>query len=312
MERIEQKLRVAAGDKNGSSGSAKQQIFMLGDMQLYAGEQPANGAASKPPSVLAADEEDDGDGEEEEEEEIEEADESSDISADDSNSVMADAMLLSPSSSADSLNRSAEAIVPHFEDTNAELAARIKSEEDRRAITRAMIAASSYQTEEDIEEEEDTEQALEAAMESGLSAQEIAREASSQRRAVRRHDPTTRVASSTIFLYRLCDLVCYYFIFVAVYAFQNTLQLSIHTDTLMWSSFYLTALTAVALTTVHWLERRQDHIGARLLAHEQSVGGDARSAAGNKRTKVLKVKKASWRKLSSSAHTTHTGTHPQT
>jgi hypothetical protein len=255
----------------------------------------------KQPPAVPDDDDDDGDGEEEATDAV---DESSDLSADESCSIT-DAVLLSPAHPADSLERRTDHIVAHFEETNAELAARIKSEEDRRAITRAMIAASSYQTEEEAEEEEDTEQALEEAMEAGLSAQEIAREASSQRRAVRRHDPTTRVSSSTIFFYRLCDLVCYYFIFVAVYAFQNTLQLSIHTDTLMWSSCYLVTLTIVALLTVQWLERRQDYIGAKLLAHEQSLGGDARSAASNKRTKMLKVKKASWRKLSSSVNTAH-------
>ena len=303
MERIEQKLRAQAGDKNAL---ARQPPAMLGDGQQRAGEQPAaNGAVSKPPPPLSDDDEEDGDGdgEEEEEEEPEEADEGSDASVDDSTSTATDAVLLSPVHPAESILRPAEKIVPHFEETNAELAARIKSEEDRRAITRAMIAAASRQTAEEAEEDEDTENALEDLMEAGLSAQQIAREASSQRRAVRRHDPTKRVASSTIFFYRLCDLVCYYFIFVAVYAFQNTLQLSIRTDTLVWSLIYFLSLTSVALLTVYWLEGRQDDLGARLLSLEQSIGA---TAAGNKHTKRLKVKKASWKKLSSSvAQCTH-------
>ena len=304
MELIEQKLRANAGGKRATTSK---QVTMVEDgQQGGANGQTTNNAVTKTTPALAEDEEDDGDGDEEEDDEdTEEADDGSDMSADDSSTTAADAVLLSPARTAATVDRKTDSIA-HFEETNAELAARIKSEEDRRAITRAMIAASSYQTEEDVEEEEDTEEALEAAMDAGLSAQEIAREASSQRRAVRRHDPTKHVSSSTIFFYRLCDLVCYYFIFVAVYAFQNTLQLSIHTDTLMWASGYLVVLTTVALLTVQWLERRQDSIGATLLAHEQSIGGDARSAASNKRTRLLKVKKASWRKLSSSVLTAHT------
>ena len=305
MERIEQRLRASAGEKARPNDG--QQTVLLGDGEprLVEERHATNGVASKPPPQLPEEEEEGDDGEEAEEEEQSEAvDDGSDNSADESSGIMTDAVLLSPLHPAAATGRTTEQIVPHFDQTNAQLAAQIKSEEDRRAITRAMISASSYQTEEDVEEEEDTEQALEEAMEAGLSAQDIAREASVQRRAARRHDPTKRVSSTTIFFYRLCDLVCYYFIFVAVYAFQNTLQLSMRTDTPLFSSLYLAGLTAVALSTGHWLQRRQDELGAQLLKHETMIGGYARSAQ-NRRTKKLKVKKASWRKLSSSATATH-------
>ena len=186
---------------------------------------------------------------------------------------------------------------------HAFLMARVKAEEDKRAVTRAVLAAASYQSEEQQQEEEEVEQALEEAMEAGLSAAEIAREASSQRRAVARHDPINRVSSSLVFLYRLCDLVCYYCIFVAVFAFQNTLQLSITGDTLLWCTLYLVALLAVTLTAMQLLEQKQEDIALSLLSQQQQQHRPSLTLrphpAPSKKVKRLKIKQASWRKLSS-------------
>ena len=180
---------------------------------------------------------------------------------------------------------------------HTELMTRVKAEEDKRAVCRALISASTHQTEEEIEEDEDAEDALEEALQAGLSAQEIARQASSQRRLVIKHDPISRISSSSIFLYRLCDLVCYYIIFVAVYAFQNTLQLSIHTNTLLWSSAYFLGLLVVALLLVSTLEGQQESIGrSRLLQEEKSQSFHDR--INSRRLKRLKIRQASWRKLS--------------
>ena len=181
---------------------------------------------------------------------------------------------------------------------HTELMARIKAEEDKRAVCRALISSSTHQSAEEIEEDEDVEEALEEALQAGLSAQEIARQASSQRRLLIQHDPISRISSSSIFLYRLCDLVCYYIIFVAVYAFQNTLQLSIHTNTLVWSSAYFLGLLVVALLLVSALEGQQESIGrARLLQEEKTQSFHDRIS--NRRLKRLKIRQASWRKLSS-------------
>ena len=180
---------------------------------------------------------------------------------------------------------------------HAELLARIKAEEDKRAVCRALISSSEHQTAEDIEDEEDAEEALEEALEAGLSAAEIAREASSQRRFLSAHDPLSRISSSNIFLYRLCDLVCYYIIFVAVYAFQNTLQLSIHTDTLLWSSLYFFALLLVALSLVQALESRQDAIARQRLEQEER-SQSLHDRLSNRRLKMLKIQQATWKKMS--------------
>ena len=135
-------------------------------------------------------------------------------------------------------------------------------------------------------------------MEAGLSAQEIAREASSQRRLLSKHDPINRISSTAIFLYRLCDLVCYYAIFVAVYAFQNTLQLSIRTDTLLWSWAYFICLLIFTLALVGVLEGRQERIGRQRLEQEE-VSQSLHDRLANRRLKQLKIAQATWKKLSS-------------
>ena len=184
----------------------------------------------------------------------------------------------------------------HPSGRHSELLARIQAEEDKRAVCRALISSSTNQTAEEIEEEEDAEEALEEALEAGLSAAEIAREASSQRRFLSQHDPLARISSSNIFLYRLCDLVCYYIIFVAVYAFQNTLQLSIHTDTLLWSSVYFVGLLIVALGLVQALESQQDAIGCLRLEQEQR-SQSLHDRLANRRLKKLKIQQATWKKV---------------
>ena len=136
------------------------------------------------------------------------------------------------------------------------------------------------------------------ALEAGLSAQEIAREASSQRRLLSKHDPMQRISSSAIFLYRLCDLVCYYAIFVAVYAFQNTLQLSIRTDTLRWSWAYFLCLLTLTLGMVSALEGRQERIGRERLEQEEA-SASLHDRLSNRRLKRLKIEQATWKKLSS-------------
>ena len=180
---------------------------------------------------------------------------------------------------------------------HTELLARIQAEEDKRAVCRALISSSTQQTAEEIEEEEDAEEALEEALEAGLSAADIAREASSQRHFLSQHDPIRRISSSNIFLYRLCDLVCYYIIFVAVYAFQNTLQLSIQTDTLLWSTVYFVGLLIVALGLVHALQSKQDGIGRLRLEQEQQPQS-LHDRLANRWLKQLKIQQATWRKMS--------------
>ena len=176
-----------------------------------------------------------------------------------------------------------------------ELVQRIKVEEDKRAVCRALI--SSDQTEEEIEDEGDVEEALGEALEAGLSAQEIARQASSQRRLVTDHDAVSRISSSSLFLYRLCDLCCYYCIFVAVYAFQNTLQLSVHTDVLHWSALYCASLLATSLLMVHVLESKQEAID-RLRLEQEERCQTLHDRLASRRLKQLQIKQASWKKLS--------------
>ena len=104
------------------------------------------------------------------------------------------------------------------------------------------------------------------------------------------------ISTRTLFTYRLLDLLSYYLIFIAVFALQNTLQMTFvipFNNTLSVLYLYLAVLMFVSVTIAHILTLKFEKINSRLVqlySMNYYNGSEYRE---------LRISQAAWRKLSS-------------